>query len=370
MNKYIIILSLLISETVFGQIIIGKSTSSPASPSVSMEFGNATGGVRGIVLPWVASEASVTTPAAGTIIFDAGVTTQKIKYRNSGLWIDLSSGARTPSTPFVADSNTEIPTAKVVVAANTVNGSADNTSGIVVLADTDRAMLLPRVNAYTDIVNPSAGMMVYVTGVTPHQVAFFNGIEWSFWNGTNAVPTVVSPTTGRVWMDRNLGATQVATATNDANSYGGLYQWGRLTDGHQIRTSTTTTTLSTTDVPGNTNFITNGTAPNDWRSPQNGNLWQGISGTNNPCPNGFRIPTLAEFTAETTITNATTAYSSFLKLPAGGVRSIAGAVSGAGTNGNYHTSTVSGTSTSVYVFTATGSTVARATGASVRCIKN
>jgi hypothetical protein len=37
------------------------------------------------------------------------------------------------------------------------------------------------VNLYTDIVNPTAGMMVYVTGTTPQQLAVYNGREWSFW---------------------------------------------------------------------------------------------------------------------------------------------------------------------------------------------
>ncbi len=56
-------------------------------------------------------------------------------------------------------------------------------------------------------------------------------------------------------MDRNLGATQAATSSSDANSYGDLCQWGRGTDGHQIRTSNTNSTLSSADEPGNANFI-------------------------------------------------------------------------------------------------------------------
>jgi len=43
------------------------------------------------------------------------------------------------------------------------------------------------------------------------------------------VPTVISKT-GRVWMDRNLGASQVATSSTDPLSLGDLYQWGRGTD--------------------------------------------------------------------------------------------------------------------------------------------
>ena len=48
----------------------------------------------------------------------------------------------------------------------------------------------------------------------------------------------------KYWLDLNLGATQVAACNTDANSYGDLFQWGRGGDGHQVRTSSTTGTLS------------------------------------------------------------------------------------------------------------------------------
>ena len=37
------------------------------------------------------------------------------------------------------------------------------------------------------------------------------------------VPTVTSA--GQVWMDRNLGASRVATSFDDEEAYGDLYQW-------------------------------------------------------------------------------------------------------------------------------------------------
>ena len=40
-----------------------------------------------------------------------------------------------------------------------------------------------------------------------------------------AVPTVEGQD-GTIWMDRNLGAIQVATSSTDADAYGDLYQWG------------------------------------------------------------------------------------------------------------------------------------------------
>jgi len=103
--------------------------------------------------------------------------------------------------------------------------------------------------------------------------------------------TVFNSTTGKVWLDRNLGATQVATSSTDANSYGWLYQWGRGTDGHQIRTSGTTSTLSSSDTPGHGDFILINSSPYDWRSPQNDNLWQGVNGINNPGSPGIKLKT-------------------------------------------------------------------------------
>ncbi|MCW3168664.1 hypothetical protein OMO38_08995 [Chryseobacterium sp. 09-1422] len=178
MKKYIIPVLILVSGIFFGQVTIGKTvtSSAPANASVSLELGNPTGGVKGIVLPWVTSEASVTTPAAGTLIFDAGTTVQKVKYRNATAWVDLSAGALTPITPSVADTNGEVSTAKTLIGGNALT---DTTSGILVLGDTNKAMVLPRVSSHADIVNPSAGMMVYDT--TTNQLALYNGREWSFW---------------------------------------------------------------------------------------------------------------------------------------------------------------------------------------------
>ena len=139
---------------------------------------------------------------------------------------------------------------------------------------------------------------------------------------TPVLPTVTS-LTGKIWMDRNLGATQVATSSTDIASYGDLYQWGRGTDGHQVRTAGTTSTLSSSNTPGHGNCILAPNSPFDWRSPQNNNLWQGVSGVNNPCPTGYRLPTEAEWNAELlswSSNNSAGAFASPLKLPVAGYR--------------------------------------------------
>jgi uncharacterized protein (TIGR02145 family) len=198
-----------------------------------------------------------------------------------------------------------------------------------------------------------------------------------FCNGATAIVDVTNPTTGKIWMDRNLGATQAATSSTDVNSYGDLYQWGRRSDGHQCRTSATTATLSSIDQPANGNFILPPSNPNDWRSPQNANLWQGVNGVNNPCPSGYRIPSETELNNErlSWSSNSTAgALASPLKLPLAGSRSWGGSLLNVGNSGNYWSCAVSGTSSRSLYFSngvATMNNVYnRACGFPVRCIKD
>ena len=196
----------------------------------------------------------------------------------------------------------------------------------------------------------------------------------SFKRNTEIVLTVIGKT-GKVWMAYNLGATAPATSMSDAAQYGNYYQWGRGNDGHQKQNSPMTTKQSTTDTPGHNNLITK---KDDWRSPANANLWQGIKGTNNPCPQDFRIPTIAEWNAEFSasgITNTATAFNSVLKLPAGGYRNYNdGIYTNTATNGYYWSSTTDSNGKSYYKLLSSSKTSSsdgyRASTISVRCIKN
>ena len=183
---------------------------------------------------------------------------------------------------------------------------------------------------------------------------------------------------GKCWLDRNLGATRVATALNDSQAYGDLYQWGRAKDGHQIVSTATTSSLSPSDTPGHNNFIIAPNSPNDWRSPQNNSPWQGANGINNVCPAGFHLPTKDEWVALVAaegITNSATAYSSSLKLTVSGYRnSASGVLTYRGSNGDYWASSVNGASAYSLYFNSSDVNPAgsgnRAYGFSVRCVKN
>jgi uncharacterized protein (TIGR02145 family) len=186
---------------------------------------------------------------------------------------------------------------------------------------------------------------------------------------------VTNPITGRTWMDRNLGATRVAQNRTDQEAYGYLFQWGRGIDGHQKRNSPTTKTLSNTDSPGNDSFILSFNG--DWRNPKNDNLWQGVNGVNNPCPEGYRIPTNTEWNQERLSfgsNNSEGAFESPLKLTTGGYRdSFNGSLTNVNAVGNYWTSTVSGNFVFNLFFFANNAAIlnnVRGTGYSVRCIKD
>jgi uncharacterized protein (TIGR02145 family) len=192
-----------------------------------------------------------------------------------------------------------------------------------------------------------------------------------------ALTTVIS-STGRVWLNKNLGASRVAENISDANSFGYLYQWGRKSDGHQLRDSQLSVNLSASKTSAGNAFILSENSNRDWLITPDDNLWQGTNGgINNVCPTGFRIPTIEEWKAEIEGWKSTGAYNSPLKLPLAGSRgSIKGEVGPGGNSAFYWSSTPSPYGNTAYGLGfsindpngAIGFT-ARASGASVRCIK-
>ena len=208
------------------------------------------------------------------------------------------------------------------------------------------------------------------------------------------VPTTVveiTSVTGKIWMDRNLGASRAAIASNDYMAYGCLYQWGRGNDGHASMNYTAAatgvlvngTTTTRSDAPGNNLFITNATNPSDWRSTSNNSLWQGVTvGNNNPCPAGFRIPTYTESLNEANIYAINTIAKAYANGPSGGFKFPASAQispSGSISFGSpfWWTSTINASpnntkSVSAYFYDGGFSSYnqGRCMGIPVRCIKN
>jgi uncharacterized protein (TIGR02145 family) len=201
---------------------------------------------------------------------------------------------------------------------------------------------------------------------------------------------------GTTWLNNNLGANyanttsgafnpaQQASNSTDFNAYGSFYQWGRYSDGHELFNWSSSsagslvnnpnaTSQSSSDAPGN-KFIQGFT---DWRSPQNVNLWQGVNGTNNPCPIGYRLPTNTELNDQRiswSPSNATGAINSPLKLPLTGYRHNSdGTLTNGGTYGYYWSSTVYSNDSYYLFFNSSMDSfhpLYRAFGFPVRCIKD
>jgi hypothetical protein len=271
-----------------------------------------------------------------------------------------------------------------------------NPSAKLEIVSTTQGFLPPRMTTAqrNAISSPSAGLTIYNTTVNCLQ--WWNGNVWFDGCGNNphlqypagsifcasgatAVVDVTNPTTGKTWMDRNLGATRAAISSTDTLAYGDLYQWGRRNDGHQCRNSDTTFTPSSIDQPAHGNFITITNGNLDWRAPQNTNLWQGVNGMNNPCPTGYRLPTETELEAERlswSQNNSAGAFASPLKLPVAGYRSgINGSLIDVSTYGFYWSSTNSTYSRglrfgSTWQVTVMVTSINKHLGLSVRCLKD
>lgn len=201
------------------------------------------------------------------------------------------------------------------------------------------------------------------------------------------LPGEVTSANGRIWMDRNLGASRVATSSTDNQAYGFLYQWGRAAEGHQSRNSPTyngafqglpSTATQSGDWDGHFILVSDQVpTTHDWLSPQNDNLWQGVSGTNNPCPSGYRLPTQAEWLAESAFWGsnpAAGAWNGPLSLVLNGARDcVDGGYLDGNWTGYYWASTVDGYKAVFLYLNDSYLDVTyqwRAFGFGVRCIKD
>jgi len=212
------------------------------------------------------------------------------------------------------------------------------------------------------------------------------------YQGTVVTYPTVRGTDGKIWLQKNLGAANVASALADSTSYGDLFQWGRWDDGHQLRSSATSSTNPSPNNPsglgtGSSTFYLGTGTTGWWSTKALTDTWSEatpatVSSTAgcDPCKQlgaGWHMPTSTEWQSAVTaesMTNPATAFSSYLKLPANGNRTSTGGYDFTGTRGYYWSSETSNTGGKyLYIGTVSApnpsSGAFRGQGSAVRCLK-
>jgi hypothetical protein len=404
MKKYpflIILTFLLTAVTSYAQVGVG--TTSPNASAVL----DVTSTSKGLLPPRMthAQKIGITSPVAGLMVWCTNCgTTGQMQVFNGSEWTDMvgspsvtasSNGTADISAYALSGSSTGTLTVGVPVSgvtqtitatvttpgtytisatANGVtfanNGTFSSTGSQNIILTASGTPTSAGSHTFTLNTVPSCSFTKYSTSASP---CGSSTVTFTY-NGASVTYGVVLGGGSRCWLDRNLGASQVATSNTDPLSYGDLFQWGRGADGHQSRTSNTTYDQSYDNQPGHPDFIL---YPGNWLSTENDNLWQGVNGVNNPCPSGFRVPTMTEYNTEIaswSSANPTGAFNSPLKLPLAGDRhGYDDNPPNPGTYGNYWSSTVYFGNAYYLDFqnsTANIDQWSRCWGMPVRCIKN
>lgn len=371
MNKisYFLLAALSLSGVVAqAQVKIGDNPT-VVKPSTALEIESTN---KAVLLPRVANTAAITSPVNGMMVYD--LSSNSVKFYQNGSWTAFNAPAPTTVTVncdatgfagyyFEGVALTSANKFAVTITNNTAstvnytvvtgNLALSGVTGVTVASVTP--------SAATPIAAGASQLFTFTLSGTPN-ISSSSTLTATFTHALNSLsctntkqvlPAITDshgfvyvPVTGedgRTWLNNNLGAdyanpaksaynpAQQATSGTDYNAYGSFFQFGRKADGHELINYTSSsagtpvngTTTTKSDEPANSLFIT-AAGPANWRVSGNGaaTLWNGVSSPNNPCPSGYRVPTLTEWTnlKNLAFTSAQTAANSALKIPYAGSR--------------------------------------------------
>ncbi|MEY4885721.1 MAG: hypothetical protein RL151_1030, partial [Bacteroidota bacterium] len=240
---------------------VGIGTSTP-DPSAKLDISSVT---LGFLPPRMtnAQRNAISSPAAGLVIFNT--TSGCINVYSGTQWREIcptvitgSIAALNCASPTITGSLTSGVAASGVSSMVSYTGGSGNGDSHPGQTVTSTGISGLTATLPSGTFNSGSGSLTYSISGTPSTYGSANfalniggqtctmvlpvfqcgasTVTFTYRGATVTYGTVVGAN-GKCWLDRNLGASRVATTVTDATAYGDLFQWGRLDDGGQDRNS-------------------------------------------------------------------------------------------------------------------------------------
>jgi uncharacterized protein (TIGR02145 family) len=321
--------------SVNAQVRIGGLDDPNKSAILDLNASDATdNGTLGLALPRVALTSTTEVVKKGMIVYNtatAGDITPGTYYNDGSKWIRLENGTLT-AAPIIITQPKSFSWSRMKETNGDPNSTIESFSPTLTVTASGSGLSY---KWYKKAVNRNAAdtqvatTKDYTATLTAWGMdSYYCVVSNAYGNATSNIADVAAgcgaKTADGSWlrfMCHNLGASPVggnqsldaitfgsgttATDSTSSDSKGWLFQWGRVADGHQWRSSATV--AGPVSISGNAQapsgadaakfVMNNGTFPIDWRTPQHDYLWRSWPDERFPCPSGWKVPSSSDWGA-------------------------------------------------------------------------